>query len=126
MFSMVSSGARGSWTQLTQIVGMKGLVTNPAGEIIELPVRSSFQEGFSVLEYFISSHGARKGLSDTALRTANAGYLTRRLVDVSQDVVVRLEDCGDTDGFTWTKEDTEELGKDWTTYRGPATEVHEQ
>jgi DNA-directed RNA polymerase subunit beta' len=113
VFSMVSSQARGSWTQLTQIVGMKGLVTNPAGEIIELPVKSSFQEGFSVLEYFISSHGARKGLSDIALRTANAGYLTRRLVDVAQDVVVKIEDCGDKEGFTWTKQDSEELGKDF-------------
>ncbi len=112
VFSMVSSQARGNWTQLTQIVGMKGLVTNPAGEIIELPVISSFQEGFSVLEYFISSHGARKGLSDTALRTANAGYLTRRLVDVAQDVVVKIEDCGDEQGFIWTHGDAEELGKD--------------
>jgi DNA-directed RNA polymerase subunit beta' len=111
VLSMVISGARGSWTQLTQIVGMKGLVTNPAGEIIELPVKSSFQEGFSVLEYFISSHGARKGLSDTALRTANAGYLTRRLVDVAQDVVIKAEDCGDTEGFVWHKEDTDEFGK---------------
>ncbi len=99
IFSMIESGARGSWAQTTQMMGMKGLVTNPAGDTIELPVKGSFKEGFDVLEYFISTHGARKGLSDTALRTANAGYLTRRLVDVCQDVIVTSEDCGDTDGF---------------------------
>jgi len=95
VYAMVTAGARGSWGQVTQMVGMKGLVANPAGEIIELPVKASFKEGFDVLEYFISTHGSRKGLSDTALRTANAGYLTRRLVDVAQDVVIREEDCGD-------------------------------
>jgi DNA-directed RNA polymerase subunit beta' len=110
VFSMVTSGARGSWTQVTQMVGMKGLVANPAGEIIELPVKASFKEGFDVLEYFISTHGSRKGLSDTALRTANAGYLTRRLVDVSQDVVIREEDCGDKKGMVYTKKDSEEIG----------------
>ncbi len=110
VFSMVTSGARGSWTQVTQMVGMKGLVSNPAGEIIELPVKASFKEGFDVLEYFISTHGSRKGLSDTALRTANAGYLTRRLVDVSQDVVVREEDCGDKKGMLYTKKDSDEIG----------------
>jgi DNA-directed RNA polymerase subunit beta' len=110
VYSMVTSGARGSWTQVTQMVGMKGLVANPAGEIIELPVKASFKEGFDVLEYFISTHGSRKGLSDTALRTANAGYLTRRLVDVSQDVVVREEDCGDKKGMVYTKKDSEEIG----------------
>jgi len=90
---MVSSGARGSFSQVTQMSGMKGLVVNPAGDVIELPVRGSFKEGLSVLEYFISTHGSRKGMSDTALRTADAGYLTRRLVDVAQDVVVNLPDC---------------------------------
>jgi DNA-directed RNA polymerase subunit beta' len=112
VFSMVSAGARGSWGQVTQMVGMKGLVSNPAGEIIELPVKASFKEGFDVLEYFISTHGSRKGLSDTALRTANAGYLTRRLVDVSQDVVVREEDCGDRKGLIYTKKESEEIGVD--------------
>jgi DNA-directed RNA polymerase subunit beta' len=99
--SMIDSGARGSWGQLTQIIGMKGLVTNPANEIIELPVKAGFKDGLDVLEYFISTHGARKGLSDTALRTANAGYLTRRLVDVSQDIVIRLDDCGTTEGIRY-------------------------
>jgi len=107
--TMVESGARGSWGQLIQIMGMKGLVTNPRGDIIELPVKGNFKEGFDVLEYFISTHGARKGLSDTALRTANAGYLTRRLVDVSQDVVVTSEDCKDEDGYTITREDSEAI-----------------
>ncbi|MFA6525637.1 MAG: DNA-directed RNA polymerase subunit beta' [Patescibacteria group bacterium] len=112
VFAMIDSGARGSWGQITQMMGMKGLVTNPAGETIELPVKGSFKEGFNVLEYFISTHGTRKGLSDTALRTANAGYLTRRLVDVAQDVVVRDEDCGDTDGYVMTKEQSEEIGEE--------------
>ncbi|PJE76208.1 DNA-directed RNA polymerase subunit beta' [Candidatus Uhrbacteria bacterium CG10_big_fil_rev_8_21_14_0_10_48_11] len=107
VYTMVESGARGSWGQLTQIVGMKGLVTNPAGDIIELPVKGNFRDGFDVLEYFISTHGARKGLSDTALRTANAGYLTRRLVDVAQDVIVQAEDCGDIEGLVITREDAE-------------------
>ena len=110
--TMIESGARGSWAQLIQIIGMKGLVTNPSGEIIELPVKASFQEGFGVLEYFISTHGARKGLSDTALRTANAGYLTRRLVDVAQDVVVLADDCGDTEGYMLKRAEYDEIGKD--------------
>lgn len=109
--SMIESGARGSWGQLTQIIGMKGLVINPAGDIIELPVKSNFKEGFDVLEYFISTHGARKGLSDTALRTANAGYLTRRLIDVAQDIVVQEEDCGDEEGTLLTKADSENMGE---------------
>jgi len=113
VFTMIESGARGSWAQLIQIIGMKGLVTNPSGEIIELPVKASFQEGFGVLEYFISTHGARKGLSDTALRTANAGYLTRRLVDVAQDVVVLREDCGDTKGYVLKRSEYAEIGKDF-------------
>jgi DNA-directed RNA polymerase subunit beta' len=111
VFTMIESGARGSWGQFTQMVGMKGLVANPAGEIIELPVKRSFKEGFDVLEFFISSHGVRKGLSDTALRTANAGYLTRRLVDVAQDVVVREIDCGDKEGVLLTKEESDEIGE---------------
>ena len=93
------------------MMGMKGLVINPLGETIELPVKSSFREGFDVLEYFISTHGARKGLTDTALRTANAGYLTRRLVDVAHSVIVTEEDCGDTEGLVVTQEESEEMGK---------------
>ena len=110
IYTMVESGARGSWSQLIQIMGMKGLVTNPAGDIIELPVKGNFKEGFDVLEHFISTHGARKGLSDTALRTANAGYLTRRLVDVAQDMVIMSEDCGDAEGFTFTRVDSQSMG----------------
>ncbi|HBD05542.1 TPA: DNA-directed RNA polymerase subunit beta', partial [Candidatus Uhrbacteria bacterium] len=109
--TMIESGARGQWGQLTQMIGMKGLVSNPAGEIIELPVTSSFKEGFDVLEFFISSHGTRKGLTDTALRTANAGYLTRRLVDVAQDVVVTIEDCGDRGGALFTKVESDDIGE---------------
>jgi DNA-directed RNA polymerase subunit beta' len=111
VFAMIDSGARGSLGQLGQVIGMKGLVASPSGDIIELPVKGNFKEGFSVLEFFISSHGTRKGLSDTALRTANAGYLTRRLVDVAQDVVVLEDDCGDTDGAVVTKKDTEDMGE---------------
>jgi DNA-directed RNA polymerase subunit beta' len=91
---MVNSGARGNMMQVRQIAGMRGLVSNPKGETIPRPIKSSFREGLSVVEYFISTHGARKGLADTALRTADSGYLTRRLVDVAQDVIVREEDCG--------------------------------
>jgi DNA-directed RNA polymerase subunit beta' len=100
IYRMVSSGARGNWMQLRQIAGMKGLVSNPKGEIIPRPIRSNFREGLSVLEFFISTHGSRKGLADTALRTADSGYLTRRLVDVSQDVIIREEDCGTERGLT--------------------------
>ncbi|MCX6797565.1 MAG: DNA-directed RNA polymerase subunit beta', partial [Candidatus Doudnabacteria bacterium] len=107
----VSSGARGSFSQITQMSGMKGLVVNPAGDVIELPVRGSFKEGLQVLEYFISTHGSRKGMSDTALRTADAGYLTRRLVDVAQDVVTNAEDCGTEDFDLITLEDSEKMGK---------------
>lgn len=110
-YTMIESGARGTWGQLTQTVGMKGLVANPSGEIIELPVKSSFRDGYDVLEFFISSHGVRKGLTDTALRTANAGYLTRRLVDVAQDVIVKQEDCGDDVGVVLTKEESDEIGE---------------
>jgi len=112
IFSMVDSGARGSWAQPVQMAGMKGLVINPAGQIIELPVKSSFKEGFDVLEYFISTHGARKGTADTALRTSTAGYLTRRLVDVSHEVVVFEEDCKDEEGLEMLKKDADELGQD--------------
>ncbi len=112
VYSMIESGARGSWAQLTQILGMKGLVTSPSGDIIELPVKGNFKRGFEVLEYFISTHGVRKGLSDTALRTANAGYLTRRLVDVSQDVIVTQDDCGDKEGLVVTREESEKMGLD--------------
>jgi DNA-directed RNA polymerase subunit beta' len=90
---MANSGARGSFKQIRQLAGMRGLMANPKGEIIERPIKANFMEGLSVLEYFISTHGARKGLADTALRTADSGYLTRRLVDVAQDVIVREEDC---------------------------------
>jgi DNA-directed RNA polymerase subunit beta' len=93
IFMMANSGARGSFKQIRQLAGMRGLMANPKGEIIERPIKANFMEGLSVLEYFISTHGARKGLADTALRTADSGYLTRRLVDVSQDVIVRIEDC---------------------------------
>lgn len=97
---MVTSGARGNWMQVRQIAGIRGLVANPKGEIMPRPIKSSYREGLSVLEYFIATHGARKGLADTALRTANSGYLTRRLVDVSQDVIVREHDCGTKRGLT--------------------------
>lgn len=100
---MVESKARGNKSQITQLGGMRGLMANPAGKIIELPIKSNFREGLTVLEYFISTHGARKGLADTALRTADSGYLTRRLVDVAQDVIVREDDCGTDKGFTVSK-----------------------
>ncbi len=100
IFRMVSSGARGNWMQLRQIAGMRGLVSNPKGEIIPRPIRANFREGLTVLEFFISTHGSRKGLADTALRTADSGYLTRRLVDVSQDVIIREDDCGTERGLT--------------------------
>jgi len=99
IYRMVTSGARGNWFQLRQIAGMRGLMANPKGEIIPRPIKSNFREGLSVLEFFISTHGARKGLADTALRTADSGYLTRRLVDVSQDVIIRELDCGTERGF---------------------------
>ncbi|MBI3956450.1 MAG: DNA-directed RNA polymerase subunit beta' [Candidatus Kerfeldbacteria bacterium] len=111
VYAMIDSGARGSWAQITQMMGMKGPVANPAGETIELPVKGSFKEGFEVLEYFISTHGTRKGLADTALRTANAGYLTRRLIDVAQDVVINERDCKTKEGIVVTKEESEEIGE---------------
>ncbi len=100
IYMMVHSGARGNMTQMRQIAAMRGLVANPKGEIIARPIKSNFREGLSVLEYFISTHGGRKGQADTALRTADSGYLTRRLVDVSQDVIIREEDCGTERGLT--------------------------
>ncbi len=99
IFMMADSGARGSKSQIKQLAGMRGLMANPSGKIIELPIRASFREGLDVSEYFISTHGARKGNADTALKTADSGYLTRRLVDVSQDVIVREEDCGTLEGM---------------------------
>ncbi len=99
IYMMANSGARGSFNQIRQLAGMRGLMANPKGEILERPVKANFMEGLTVLEYFISTHGARKGLADTALRTADSGYLTRRLVDVSQDVIVRDEDCGTEDSI---------------------------
>ena len=114
-YMMVDSKSRGSWSVLDQLMGMRGIVVNPSGELIELPVRNSLKEGMQPLEYFISTHGARKGLVDTALKTAEAGYLTRRLVDVAQDVVVLEEDCKDKEGYTLYTEDSkfsgESLGK---------------
>ncbi|USK70415.1 DNA-directed RNA polymerase subunit beta' [Peribacillus asahii] len=99
IFMMSDSGARGNASNFTQLAGMRGLMANPAGRIIELPIKSSFREGLTVLEYFISTHGARKGLADTALKTADSGYLTRRLVDVAQDVIIRDDDCGTDRGL---------------------------
>ena len=96
---MADSGARGSKDQMRQLAGMRGLMAKPSGEIIETPITANFREGLTVLQYFISTHGARKGLADTALKTANSGYLTRRLVDVSQDVIISEPDCGTMDGI---------------------------
>ena len=106
IYLMASSGAKGNIAQIRQMAGMRGLMTDPSGRIIDLPIKSSFREGLTVLEYFISTHGARKGLADTALRTADSGYLTRRLIDVAQDVIVREEDCGTTSGI-WISEAAE-------------------
>ena len=111
VYAMIDSGARGTYGQLGQVMGMKGLVVSPSGDIIELPIKGNYKEGFNVLEFFISSHGTRKGLSDTALRTANAGYLTRRLVDVSQDVIVIEEDCGENIGEVFTAEQSKLMGE---------------
>ncbi len=106
VYTMAISGAKGNISQISQMAGMRGLMSDPAGRIIELPIRSSFREGLSVLEYFISTHGARKGLADTALRTADSGYLTRRLIDVAQDVIIVEDDCGTTAGI-WVGEPSE-------------------
>ncbi|MDO5043959.1 MAG: DNA-directed RNA polymerase subunit alpha C-terminal domain-containing protein, partial [Coriobacteriia bacterium] len=102
IYMMATSGARGNIKQIRQLAGMRGLMSDPKGEIIDLPIKANFREGLSVLEYFVSTHGARKGLADTALRTADSGYLTRRLVDVAQDVIVREEDCGSHDGVSYS------------------------
>jgi len=114
VLSIINAGARATWSQPVQMAGMKGLVNNPAGEIIELPVKSSFAEGFNVLEYFISTHGARKGTADTALRTSSAGYLTRRLIDVAHDVITYDEDCGDKKGMVVYKKDADDIEQDFT------------
>ncbi len=110
VYTIIDSGARGSWQQPAQMMGMKGLVINPQGETIELPVKSSFKEGFSVIEYFSSTHGARKGTTDTALKTATAGYLTRRLVDVAQDLIIREDDCGAEEGITLVRTEGDAYG----------------
>ncbi len=106
IYMMSTSGAKGNISQIGQMAGMRGLMTNPSGKIIDFPIKSSLREGHSVLEYFISTHGARKGLADTALRTSSSGYLTRRLIDVAQDAITREEDCGTTDGI-WISEPQE-------------------
>ena len=113
---MADSGARGSAQQIRQLAGMRGLMAKPSGEIIEQPITANFREGLTVLQYFISTHGARKGLADTALKTANSGYLTRRLVDVAQDAIVNEYDCGTLDGIVMTSlieggEEIEPLGE---------------
>ncbi|AEF93109.1 DNA-directed RNA polymerase subunit beta' [Desulfotomaculum nigrificans CO-1-SRB] len=113
VYMMATSGARGNIQQIRQLAGMRGLMADPSGRIIDLPIKANFREGLTVLEYFISTHGARKGLADTALRTADSGYLTRRLVDVAQDVIVREEDCGTTEGIevTEVRDGTETIEK---------------
>ncbi len=103
VYTMAISGAKGNISQISQMAGMRGLMSDPSGRIIDLPIRSSFREGLTVLEYFISTHGARKGLADTALRTADSGYLTRRLIDVAQEVIIQEDDCGTTAGL-WLSE----------------------
>ena len=113
VLSIINAGARATWSQPVQMAGMKGLVNNPSGDIIELPVKSSFAEGFNVLEYFISTHGARKGTADTALRTSSAGYLTRRLIDVSHDIITWDEDCEDKKGLEVLKKDADDIDQDF-------------
>ncbi|MDD5055201.1 MAG: DNA-directed RNA polymerase subunit beta' [Candidatus Peribacteraceae bacterium] len=108
---MIDSGARGNWGQITQLAGMKGLVANPSGRTIELPIQSNLKEGFTILEYFIATHGGRKGKSDTALKTAEAGYLTRRLVDAVQDIVIKEQDCGSAFGHVITRAESERIGE---------------
>src|SRR5438093_7267269 len=109
VFMMANSGARGNIQQIRQLAGMRGLMADPTGRIIDLPIKANFSEGLTVLEYFISTHGARKGLADTALRTRDSGYLTRRLVDVAQDVIVRMADC-ETTGGIWVDTEDSEMG----------------
>src|SRR5438046_7804838 len=108
---MAQSGAKGNIQQISQMSGMRGLMADPSGRIIELPIRSSFRDGLTVLEYFLSTHGARKGLADTAIRTADSGYLTRRLIDVSQNVIVYEDDC-DTDLGIWINDLVETARRD--------------
>ncbi len=110
IYYMIDSGARGNWGQITQLCGMKGLVANPGGRTIELPIKSNLKQGFSIVEYFIATHGGRKGKSDTALKTAEAGYLTRRLVDSVQDIIVREEDCGNMLPYIVSEENSKALG----------------
>ncbi len=107
VYMMADSGAKGNMNQISQMAGMRGLVLDPGGKIIDIPIKSNFREGLTVLEYFLSTHGARKGLADTALRTADSGYLTRRLVDVAQDVIISIEDCGNDQGIWATKYDSD-------------------
>jgi DNA-directed RNA polymerase subunit beta' len=109
IYMMATSGAKGNISQIRQLSGMRGLMTNPSGKIIDFPIKSSLREGLSVLEYFISTHGARKGLADTALRTSESGYLTRRLIDVAQDVIIHQEDCGTTEGIWLSEPEEREL-----------------
>src|SRR5256886_2978507 len=110
IYTIAKSGAtKAKFQQIRQLSGMRGLMASPSGKIIDIPIRGNFREGLSVLEYFISSHGARKGLADTALRTAESGYLTRRLIDVSQDVIMTEEDCGTTEGMLITEEDSKDM-----------------
>lgn len=111
IFYQVDSGARGNWGQITQLCGMKGLVANPAGKTIELPIKSNLKEGFSILEYFIATHGGRKGKSDTALKTAEAGYLTRRLVDAVQDIIIKEDDCGSKETHLVTRSESVHIGE---------------
>lgn len=108
---MINSGARGNWGQITQLCGVKGLVANPAGKTIELPIKSNLKEGFTILEYFIATHGGRKGKSDTALKTAEAGYLTRRLVDAVQDIIIKEVDCGSKHSHLVTREESVRIGE---------------
>ncbi len=108
---MINSGARGNWGQITQLCGMKGLVANPSGKTIELPIKSNLKEGFTILEYFIATHGGRKGKSDTALKTAEAGHLTRRLVDSVQDIIIREHDCGSVHSHIVTKSESDRIGE---------------
>ncbi|MFC1655587.1 DNA-directed RNA polymerase subunit beta' [Patescibacteria group bacterium] len=110
---MINSGARGNWGQITQLCGIKGLVANPAGKTIELPIKSNLKEGFTILEYFIATHGGRKGKSDTALKTAEAGYLTRRLVDAVQDIIIKEYDCGSNHAHKVTREESEMIGEEF-------------
>jgi len=111
LYYLVDSGARGNWGQITQLCGIKGLVANPAGRTIELPIKSNLKEGFTILEYFIATHGGRKGKSDTALKTAEAGYLTRRLVDAVQDIIIKEDDCGATEAHLVTRAESEKIGE---------------